>query len=189
MIVLVSLSTHVVRCFRLSEDDLPVALIFTAAAALACLTPPQSDTFFHLRVGESIWLSTSIPVTDMFSDTFRGRPWLNHEWLSQLLFYGLHAIGGPLLLVLACGTCAFVALSISWRLMRGAFEVRLALLVGLLVLTTPEWAPRPQALSLALLMLTALLVIRDRILILPVLMVVWANAHAVVLLGIGTRRH
>jgi len=168
----------------MSDDDLPVALVFTAAAALACLMPAQSDTFFHLRAGESIWQAGRVPLTEMFSATFNGRPWLNHEWLSQLLLYALYASGGPFLIVLTCGVCAFAALAISYRLMRSAFEVRLALLVGLIVVMTPEWAPRPQALSLALLMLTAWLVIRDRILFLPILMVVWANAHGVVLLGI-----
>jgi hypothetical protein len=184
LIVATPISKRAQRWFRLSDDDLPVALIFIGAAVLACLVPPQSDTFFHLRAGESIWLSRSVPTTETFSHTFPGRSWLNHEWLSQLFFYAIHSIGGSFLLTAVCGACAFAALVASWRLMRAAFEIRIALLIGLLVLTPSEWAVRPQALSLALLMLTTWLVIHDRILWLPLLIAAWANAHGVVLLGV-----
>jgi hypothetical protein len=72
----------------------------------------------------------------------------------------------------------------SWKLTRGTPPVRLVLLLSVLLLTAPAWAVRPPVLSLALLMLATWLVIRDRIAWLPVLTVVWANAHGVVLLGV-----
>lgn len=169
----------------LSEDDLPVVLLFVALATLAFLTPPQADTFFHLRTGELIWRSGAIPSSDPFSHTFYGQPWLNHEWLSQLLFYGVYALGGPFLLTALCGACAVVAVMASWRLTRGAAEVRLGLLLALLILTPSEWAVRPQALSLALLMLATWLVIRDKVVWMPVLVMVWANAHGVAVLGVA----
>jgi len=169
---------------ELREDDLPVVLTFIAIAAFACVVPPQADTFFHLRTGQIIWERGALPTVEMFSHTFQGRPWLNHEWLSQLLFYGVHMFGGPLLLTLMCGTCAFVAVMASWRLTRGALEIRLALLLSLLILISPAWAVRPPPLSLALLMLAMWLVIRDKIAWLPALTLIWANAHGVVLLGV-----
>ena len=172
------------RRLDLSADDLPIALTFIALTAIACITPPQTDTFFHLRAGQSIWQSGSIPTTELYSHTFPGRPWLNHEWLSQLLFYGLHVGGGPLLLTIVCAACAVIAVIASWRLTRGAADIRLILLLSLLILTPSEWAVRPQALSLALLMLTMWLVIRKKIGWLPLFMVAWANAHGVVLLGV-----
>jgi hypothetical protein len=169
---------------HLLEDDLPIVLAFIAFAAIACAIPPETDTFFHLRTGQTIWESGSLPTTEPFSHTFHGRPWLNHEWLSQLVFYGLYALGGPFLLTIVCGSCALIAVLASWRLTRGASEVRLVLLLSLLILTPSEWAVRPQALSLALLMLAMWLVLRDRILWLPLLMIAWANAHGVVLFGV-----
>lgn len=168
----------------LCEDDLPVVLIFVGLGALACLVPPQADTFFHLRTGEYIWQSGTIPSSELFSHTFHGGPWLNHEWLSQLLFYVIYALGGPLLLTIVSGACAFVAVLASWKLSRGTAEVRLGLLLSLLILTPSEWAVRPQALSLALLMLAMWLVIRDKLAWMPVLTLIWANAHGVVLLGV-----
>jgi len=172
------------RASVLYDDDLPVVLTFIAVALLACLIPPQPDTFFHLRTGQSIWQSGAIPTTELFSHTFHGRAWLNHEWLSQLFFYGIHAFGGPFLLTIVCGACAFIAVMASWRLTRGSAEVRLVLLLSILIVTAPAWAVRPQAFSLVLLMLSVWLVTRDRIAWLPVLTVLWANAHGVVLLGV-----
>jgi len=165
-------------------DDLPFVLTFIAVASLACLIPPQPDTFFHLRTGQSIWQSGAIPTTELFSHTFQGQPWLNHEWLSQLFFYGIHVLGGPFLLTIVCGACILIAVMASWRLTRGSAEVRLVLLLSILIVTAPAWAVRPQALSLALLMLSVWLVTRNRIAWLPVLTVLWANAHGVVLLGV-----
>ena len=102
------------------DDDLPVVLTFIAVAALACLIPPQADTFFHLRTGQSIWESGAIPTTELFSHTFQGHEWLNHEWLSQLLFYGLHALGGPFLLALVSGACVFaICCRENWKSLSG----------------------------------------------------------------------
>lgn len=178
-------STHWTRRSQLSEDDLPVVLTFIAFTAIAFAIGPQPDTFFHLRTGQTIWQSASLPTTEPFSHTFHGRPWLNHEWLSQIVFYGIYALGGPFLLTLVSGGCGLIAVLASWRLTQGAFEVRLVLLLSLLFLTPPEWAVRPQAVSLALLMLSTYLVLRNRILWLPILMVPWANAHGVVVLGVA----
>jgi len=169
---------------ELCVDDLPVALTFIALMAIAGVIPPQTDTFFHLRAGQSIWQSGSIPTIELFSHTFAGQPWLNHEWLSQVLAYGIYVLGGPVLLTIVSGACAVIAIAASWTLMRGSADVRFVLLLSLLIVTPPEWAVRPQVMSLALLMLAMWMVIRDRIDWLPVLMVVWANAHGVVLLGV-----
>jgi len=37
--------------FRLNDDDLPIVLLLVAMAALACLTPAQNDTWWHLPSG------------------------------------------------------------------------------------------------------------------------------------------
>jgi hypothetical protein len=167
-----------------SDDDLPVALMFVAMAALALVTPPQSDTWFHLRAGQEIWNSGSLITHERFSYTTAGRPWQNHEWLSQVLMYAVYAAGGPILLTLLAGGAAFLAVLWSFRLVRGSFETRLLLLLSLLVLTPPEWAVRPQALSLLIFMLSLHLVLRDRLGWMPPLIAIWANAHGVVLFGV-----
>jgi len=176
--------TYAGRRLELRQDELLIFMVFAAAMVLVCLLPPQSDTFFHLRAGQTIWQSRAPVTTDPFSYTFHGRAWLNHEWLSQLLFYGAFALGGPPLLTFVCGLSIIIAVLASWRLTRGAPEIRLVLLVSLLTLTAPQWAVRPQALSLALLTLAMWLVLREKIHWLPLLIAIWANAHGVVVFGV-----
>jgi hypothetical protein len=169
---------------RWSPDDLPVALIFLVLAGLAFLSPPQPDTWFHLRAGQEMWDTGSLIRIERFSYTGAGRPWDNHEWLFQVLFYSVFTLGGPLLLTLMTGGSALAAAVASWRMMRGGYELRLTLLLALVLLMPAGLAVRPQALSLLVLMLAIHLANSGRLLWLPVLIAVWANAHGVVLFGV-----
>ena len=170
--------------WRLSDDGVPVALLFIVFAAFACMLPAQSDTFYHLRSGRAMWGSGWFLSQELFSHTAYGRPLPNHWWLSQLVFIGLHEIGGPVLLTVVAGAFAFVAVLLAWRLTSGTMELRLALL-AVLALTLPQWSVRPQVFSLLLLMVVVRLVLADRLVwTLPVL-ILWANMHAVVVLGVA----
>ena len=131
-----------------------------------------------------MWDTGAFLRTEPFSHTALGREFHNYWWLSQLTFYVLFTWGGPLLLTLFAGACAFVAVYGSWRLMRGSWEARLVLLLFLMIGTAPEWAVRPQVISLALMVLAAYLVVNDRTVWLPLVCVVWANAHPQVVFGV-----
>jgi hypothetical protein len=170
---------------RFNEDDLLPALIFIVAAALACTTPAHNDTFWHLRSGQEMWENGSLLLTEPFSHTAFGQHLNNHWWLSQLVFYAIYSLGGPFLLAAFAGACAVTAIAGSWRLMRGPWELRVGLLAWLVVATAAEWAIRPQVISLVLLVLMAHLIARDRLGWLPVVCVVWANAHGLVIFGVA----
>ncbi len=169
---------------RLSGDDLPAALLLLSLAGLALVVPAQPDTWTHLRTGLEIWDGGSIIDVERFSYTGAGREWHNHEWLSQLLLYATYALGGPFLATLLTGGCAFLALLVSWRMTHARYEWRLGLLLGLALLITPAWSVRPQVFTLALLMLALYLVTSGRNAWMPPLIVLWANAHGGVLLGV-----
>jgi hypothetical protein len=168
-----------------SEDDLAPGLIFIALAALACITPAQNDTWWHLRSGQEMWQTGWFLLREPFSYTANGAELHNHWWLSQLAFYAVYSLGGPFLLTIFAGACAVGAVAGSWRLMRGPWELRVALLAWLIVATAPEWAIRPQVISLGLLVLMAHLIVRNRLAWLPLVCVLWANAHALVIFGVA----
>ena len=46
----------------------------------------DSDTYWHLAVGERILRTHSFPAVDEYSYTRAGAPWIAKEWLSQVLF-------------------------------------------------------------------------------------------------------
>jgi len=170
--------------FRLRDDDLPIVLLLVAMAALACLTPAQNDTWWHLRSGREILETRSFLATERFSYSSFGTQLQLHYWLSQIIFYGAFMTGGAFLLAVLCGAFAFGAVLGAWRLVRGTFETRIILLFFLLIATAPGWAVRPQVMSMALFAVMLHLIVRDRMAWLPVVCLVWANAHPVVVLGL-----
>src|SRR5229473_381856 len=52
------------------------------------------DLWWHLKTGEIIWNTHSIPRTDLFSFTTNNHAWTAHEWLSQVTIYGAWRLGG-----------------------------------------------------------------------------------------------
>src|SRR5450432_2980315 len=52
------------------------------------------DLWWHLKTGEIIWNTHSIPRTDLFSFTTNNHAWTPHEWLSQVSIYGAWKLGG-----------------------------------------------------------------------------------------------
>ena len=168
----------------LSDDDVPILLLFLVFGALALIMPAQSDTFYHLRSGQAMWEMRGLLDRELFSHTAQGQPLQNHWWLSQLLFYGLYAAGGPAVLTLGLALCAMVALVMSWKLTRGSMELRFVSLCALL-LVVPQWSLRPQVFSMLLMMLVIRLVLSNRLLLVVPVLLIWANAHAMVVFGVA----
>ena len=168
-----------------TDEGVPIALLFVVLAGIACTVPAQADTFYHLRAGRVMWESGRLLEREVFSHVTYGEPHPNHWWLGQLAFYGLYSLGGPFLLALAAGGCAFWALFGAWNLTRGTqTELRLVFLL-ILMASLPAWSVRPQVFSMALMVVTVRLILADRLSWLPAVMMLWANVHAVVVLGVA----
>ena len=85
-------------------DRLLTGLVFLAIGVACALTPMQTDTWWQLRAGRDMWVSRSVLLTDVYSHTAYGTFWTNHEWLAEVVFYGLVKAGGlPLLTLFAPG--------------------------------------------------------------------------------------
>jgi hypothetical protein len=161
------------------------------AAILLTATRTDPDLWGHLRFGLD-WLETGLlPAIDPYSFT-QDRPWVNHEWLSEVATAVAYSYGGVPGLVLLKGSVIGSALAIIWRRLRGASTViRLgvvtAALVGLLPLSTTV---RPQIWSvLALVLLMTLLTPKRpslrRIAAGGLLFCLWANLHGGWITGSG----
>jgi hypothetical protein len=154
------------------------------------------DLWGHLVFGQQMLHSGAIPKTDIYSWTAYGQPWINHEWIAEIilaLFYTAWGGSGILLLKIVVGLAAFAvclrlgAQSLSWpaRFLAWAFA---ALAV---VEISYGFAARPQiftALFLSLELLVLQQVHSGRkfwALVLPVLFLVWINTHGGVLAGFG----
>jgi len=81
---------------RLPHLNLPrllPLLVFIAVFTMAVRVPADSDTWWHLASGRYMVQEGRVPVTDPFSHTRSGMPWIDHGWLAQLLLYGVFALG------------------------------------------------------------------------------------------------
>src|ERR1043166_3720182 len=61
--------------------------VFAYAFFFAARPLSDGDFWWHLKTGEYIINTHSIPKTDIFSFTNYGKPWVAHEWLSEVIFY------------------------------------------------------------------------------------------------------
>lgn len=169
---------------HLSLERLLGAEAFVLIAGVALLTPTQNDTWWHLRAGREIVATGRVSLTDTWSHTAAGAVWPNHEWLTEVVFYGLYRLGGLPLLTAACAALIVLAYAVAWRQMRGTEVVRGLLLVAALSASTSVWAVRPQVITLFLFSLTLAALLNRRELLLPPLFLVWANLHGAVALGL-----
>jgi hypothetical protein len=131
-----------------------------------------------------MWMTRHILLRDTFSHTVYGAFWPNHEWLSQVLFYGLYAAGGILLVTIVSATAVIGAWLLVWRLTPGSTRFRFLLTSLAVVSASTIWGPRPQVLSLLLLSLTMWLLCGRRYVWLPMVFLLWANLHGAVVMGV-----
>lgn len=152
------------------------------------------DYFWHLRTGQLIVESGRIPNVDPFSFTWGGRPWTLHEWLSEVLMYGLVTVAGPALTLVVFGLLPVATLGVlAWMLHRRGVGVAgfAAAAIPAALVVAPYLTLRPQALSW--LLLAVLLALLDRLrpdrparaLLLVPLFTLWANLHGLWVIGLG----
>jgi hypothetical protein len=174
-----------------------VATFAVLGAVFIIALSPRADTdlWWHLEGGRYIATHHAVATHDFFSFTFRGRAWTDHEWLSELLLYGLYRLAGLWadILFFAFVICATYAMVYAVMRRRGINPVLgLFVLCGAFICASPTWGARPQMWTLFFLAAYALVFERyeatrdTRLLaIFPLLMVVWANLHGGFALGIG----
>ncbi|MBF0594464.1 MAG: hypothetical protein HQL22_05815 [Candidatus Omnitrophica bacterium] len=61
--------------------------LFGLVAFSATLEIKDLDLWLHLKMGEYIVQHGFVPSFDVLSASFFGKPWVNHEWLFQVLVY------------------------------------------------------------------------------------------------------
>ncbi|MGQ9501105.1 MAG: hypothetical protein ACUVSB_03475, partial [Anaerolineae bacterium] len=159
------------------------ALVFIAIFTMAVRMPADSDTWWHLASGRYIIEQRAIPLTDPFSHTRQGAPWIDHGWLAQLFWYALYYLGSWPLLALGVAALVTLAWWLVWRQCTGNIYLRAVIVVWSAITSSVIWAARPQLLSFLLTALLSYLLQRykrgnGRLLPWgPLVVLVWANVH------------
>lgn len=177
---------------RLSLQRLWLVLALGLPALLALLVPlPAVDLAYQVRAGNEILAAGRLPAVDTWTLTVAGQPWLDQQWLAQVLLAGLHGAGGweglaVLRAVLVSAATGLLALALVAR----GLALRPAAVIALLafMLAAPAMALRPQLFGIVifvgLLVLVALRHRRPALFPLALLLIaLWANLHGSFVLG------
>jgi hypothetical protein len=158
---------------------LALLLIFILAAR----TPLDSDMWWHLRAGQETVQMGRPLLVDNLSTTRFGASWINHSWLSEAGMYLLYAWGGSLAIAGITALLAVLSMALVYFTLEGPALLRAFLLILGSVVAAVVWAPRPQLVSLVLMALVGYLLYLykwkhiDRLWLLPVVFILWANLH------------
>ncbi|MFO7956377.1 MAG: hypothetical protein R6X33_04710 [Candidatus Brocadiia bacterium] len=188
-------------------DDRRFLFGVTAVAVAAGLLGPliAYDLWWHLKAGELILQSGAVPQTDPFSFTVAGGPWTYHSWLSGVLLWLVYDIGGMAGLVIMRPLLVGGSLLMGWFIARrrgvGPALASVLVLAACLQLRTRALV-RPYLFSYVLFMPFVLVLEgvvqpaarkvgadgppraadfmwgRGRLLLLPLLGLLWVNLHA-----------
>src|SRR3954470_23588504 len=71
-----------------------VAILALGLFTMAARGMADPDAWWHLRTGELILHNHGVFHSDPFSFTRFGAPWINHEWLSEILLFAIYRAAG-----------------------------------------------------------------------------------------------
>ena len=186
-------SVNIVHCREASfMRFLLIGLLLLLVAVLSFHALFSYDVFTHLAAGRFILDHRAVPALDPFSYTIADRPWIDHEWLFQLILYPLYLLGGVsalnlfrVLLVLALFTVLLLSLE-----RRPVHLLVLFVLLAAAMSSYTRFQMRPELLSFLFLALTLVILKRfdadpsTRLLyLLPLIQLLWVNTHGLFILG------
>lgn len=161
--------------------------LFMAAGALLFLsygyTEMQgSDMWWHVAAGRELLQTGTLWMVDDWSWTAHGRDWLNHEWLSDIIYYGWVSLWGVESLVywkwlVIISTYAILQQALTRQ--SGSPLAGLVCAGVAIAIAAPFLDVRPHLYSLLMFSLLLLLVLgrRANTWLLAAVFVVWVNLH------------
>jgi hypothetical protein len=152
----------------------------------------DADTGYHIRAGDYILETRTVPKHDIFSYRSPPLPWTAHEWLSEVVMAVFHRVSGLTGVVVFFSLLISLTYALLFRYIRIyqrniVFDVLILLLV--LVSSQIHWLARPHIFSLLLMVVWYHLLESyqndrgGRLVLLPLIMLLWVNLHGGYLTG------
>jgi hypothetical protein len=181
--------------FPSAADVLFAAILLgLSCGGLGRLLLRDADIGWHIRNGEQMLVTHAIPHTDSFSSTMSGHSWYAWEWLYDIVFAMIHhafGLNGVVFYTAAIIAATFV-LALYSGLRRGAtLPVMLLLLILSLGAAAVHFLARPHVFSWLFTVICFELLDSaseeqrgyQRLVWLPLLMVLWVNLHGAFVVG------
>jgi hypothetical protein len=170
---------------------LAIASFFLIVIALCLFNIEALDFGWHLKAGEHIWATKSIPTHDIFTYIADGNRWVDSHWLFQLALHGAHSAAGiPGVVLLRVGVVvAAFALLISTAYRREYLPVSILVCLLALFVSHQRFLIRPEVVSLLFLAVFFRFIERfpehprRSLAVILICQVIWANMHGLHVLG------
>lgn len=171
------------RLDTLTIERTSLILLFMLLFTLATRIQVDTDMWWHLRLGEYITETRTVPLVDQFSHTMPGHERRPSEWLAQIIMYGIWQVAHEFGMALFTAALATGGLAILYRSLEGNTYLRGFALVLCAATAAVFWSARPQMFSFfwsTLILYVVYLYKRrgiDRLWWIPPIMLVWAQMH------------
>jgi hypothetical protein len=172
-----------------------VCALATVLCLFACFNGATSlfsdtDAGWHIRNGEAIIANHALPVTDTFSFSKSGEPWIAWEWGSDVVMGAIHRLAGldgvAAFFGLAIGAAVWMWFRLNWAA-GGSFPLAALLAIPMISTTSIHWLARPHVLGWLFLLATVWycekLVDATSVAFVFVASAIWANLHGSFILG------
>jgi hypothetical protein len=152
----------------------------------------DGDTGYHIRAGEYILDTFSIPKQDIFSFHKPKLPWTAHEWLSEVIMAIIHGAFGLTGIVIFFSFIISLVYYLLFKILRkNDGNIIIIAFIVVLVLTASKihWLARPHIFSLLLLVIWYYLLDeyqynhKNHLYFFPPIMLLWVNLHGGFLAG------
>ena len=152
------------------------------------------DVWWHIKTGDTILSTHRWPITDAYSFTVHGQPWIAGEWLGDVMIAlaaRLEGLQGLDVLLIVLASAIMLALYGYATLRSQNSKAGFVAAALLFTLAAPQFTLRPQMLGYLFFILTLIALERFRqgkrgaVWLLPALFVMWVNAHGSFVIGIG----
>ena len=170
------------------------AVLVGAVAPIAQKFSLDPDVWWHIKNGQVILATHHWLTTDPYSFSVAGQHWIDAEWIGEVLLAAMYRLGGLRgleLLFLILGSAILIALYTLAAARSGNSKAAFVATAAVFVLTTLSFNLRPQMLGYLFLVLTLIVLERFRqgkrraVWALPILMLIWVNAHGSWIIGLG----
>lgn len=155
------------------------------------VTAFTQDLGRHLLLGKIIFTTHTIPTTNLLSYTYPSFPFLNHHYLSEVIFYLIYTASGTLGLLFMTALLMLITFGLVFFYAYKRFGISVILASLLLIPVLFERIDiRPEIFSFFLFsfFLTLLYSNREKpsklLFFLPILTILWANMHIYFFMGI-----
>ncbi len=171
---------------------LALLFVFLGLLLIHTLNSINQDIGRHLKLGQIIWDTKSVPRTNLFSFTEPDYPFINHHWLSEVIFYllsGIIGLKGLIIFKAAVVSASFWLIYKAADEKTGLWPFLVSAPLGILVFLNRSDV-RPEIFSYLFLAFFIFTILRARffgryrwLYALPFVQVLWSNVHIYFALG------